>query len=72
MRLLKKAAAVAVVSAMAVSMAGCGSKPAETTAAPTEAAKEEATEAAKEEETKAEATEQQKRMLLRQQRQPER
>ena len=57
MRLLKKAAAVAVVSAMAVSMAGCGSKPAETTAAPTEAAKEEATEAAKEEETKAEATE---------------
>lgn len=53
MRLLKKAAAVAMVSAMAVSMAGCGGGAKETTAAATEAAKEETTEAKKEETTEA-------------------
>lgn len=56
MRLFKKAAAVAMVSAMAVSMAGCGGGAEETTAATTAAAKEETTEA-KKEETTAAATE---------------
>ena len=48
MRLVKKAAAIAVASMMVMSMAGCGSKPAETTAAATEAATEAASEAATE------------------------
>ena len=48
MRLFKKATAVAMASMMVLSMAGCGSKPAETTAAPTEAKTEAATEAASE------------------------
>ena len=48
MRLFKKATAVAMASMMVLSMAGCGSKPAETTAAPTEANTEAATEAASE------------------------
>lgn len=64
MRFVKKATAVALVSAMAMSLAACGgSKPAETaaattaaaTAAATEAAKEAATEAAKEAATTAAA-----------------
>ena len=53
MRLFKKATAVAMASMMVLSMAGCGSKPAETTAAPTEAKTEAASEAAT---TAAEAT----------------
>ena len=48
MRLVKKAAAIAVATMMVMSMAGCGSKPAETTAAATEAATEAASEAATE------------------------
>ena len=48
MRLFKKATAVAMASMMVLSMAGCGSKPAETTAAPTEEKTEAATEAASE------------------------
>lgn len=52
MRLFKKAAAAAMVSAMAVSMVGCGGGAKETTAAATEA-KEETTEAKKEETTEA-------------------
>ena len=48
MRLFKKATAVAMASMMVLSMAGCGSKPAETTAASTEAKTEAATEAASE------------------------
>ncbi|WP_417039671.1 galactose ABC transporter substrate-binding protein [Clostridium porci] len=48
MRLVKKAAAIAVASMMVMSMAGCGSKPAETTAAATEAATEAAEAAASE------------------------
>lgn len=53
MRLTRKATAMALVSCMALSMTACGgSKPAETTAAPTEAA---TTEAAKEAESTAAA-----------------
>lgn len=57
MRLTRKATAIALVSCMALSMTACGgSKPAETTAAPTTAAATEAaTETAKEAETTAEA-----------------
>lgn len=54
MKLTKKLTAMALVSCMALSATACGgSKPAETTAAATEAKKEEATEAAKEAATEA-------------------
>ena len=57
MRLFKKAAAVAVASVMALSLAGCGGGSTATTAAATEAAKTEAaaTEAAAEAATEAAA-----------------